>query len=90
VQPRQEEDALGYNPSARTSDVNADNVITATLTFNDEWVDAAANPPEKIYYPFTEQSGYNVINEDIEGESYEVYVPRYGCVVTRFFTKKKI
>jgi len=68
--------------------VNADNVITATLTFNDEWVDATANPPEEIYYPF-QGSEYNIEQVD-EGESYRVYVPRYGCVVMRFITKKKI
>ena len=71
-------------------DVNADNVITAILTFNDEWVDYGDNPPEQIYYPFSDESGYNTIEQLIEGESYKVYVPRYGCVVTRFMTKKRI
>ena len=68
-----------------------ENVISATLTFNDEWV---TNKPEKIYYPFPKKLGedgkvFDVVT-DATGETYISYIPRYGCVVLRFETKKKI
>jgi len=57
--------------------------VTATLTFNDEYVtDWFMVYPDPWPTPVEDQQHI--------GEKYTVTVPRYGCIVTRFVTRKKI
>jgi len=70
-------------PTARAAERDSSQkAVTVTLTFNDEYVTGH----DLLYYS---EGATSSITQITGGEAYDVVLPRYGCVITRFSTLKK-
>ena len=79
--PEGEHPAYDYGDGRLGAATDQEEALTATLTFNDESVTGCA-----LVYP----TPWPPPAEVEENEQYSVKVPRYGCLVTRFTTQKRI